>query len=78
MRVRTKEAQTTGPQCHLCKTFRGDIAIALDQMVNRRRLFSSYSDAAGQAILAYYHRVLEDDLKLSRLRALSSETGEEG
>jgi hypothetical protein len=43
-------------------------------MVNKRRLFSSYSDAAGQAILAYYRRIVEDDLKLSRLQAISAES----
>ena len=57
---------------HVCKTFRGEVAKALHEMV-RRGLFSSYAGAVAQAILEYHRRIIEDDLRLSRLQAISAE-----
>jgi len=56
---------------HVCKTYVGEIGKVLDDLVNRKRVFSSYTDAVGQAVLAYYRRFVEDELRLSRLQAVS-------
>ena len=77
MRPRKKQQEfDTGYSCHICKTVRGEPARALDEMVNRRHLFSSYSEAVIQSVLAYHRKLVEDELKLAQLRAMQ-ETNEE-
>jgi hypothetical protein len=71
-----KAPERTGT-AHVCKTFRGQVAKALDDMVNKRGLFSSYAGAVAQAILEYHRRIVEDDLKLSRLQAISDQSENE-
>jgi hypothetical protein len=75
MRPREETERTARElRCHICKTFSGDIAKALDDMVNRRRLFSTYTAAVSQAVLDYYRRILRNDLELLHLRATSERT----
>jgi len=59
-------------RCHVCKTFRGDVAKALDELVNKRRVFSSYASAVAQAVIEYYKRFVREDLEISRLQAMST------
>jgi hypothetical protein len=63
--------------CHVCKTYGGEIAKALDYMVNQRKIFSSYASAVAQCVLDYYRRLVRDDLEISRLRAISKEVSEQ-
>ena len=63
--------------CHVCKTYLGEIAEALDDVVNNRRLFPSYAAAVGQAVLEYHRRLLREDLQLRLLKASGEEREED-
>jgi len=59
-----------GVRVHVCKTYSGEVAKALVELV-RLGLASSYASAVAQAVLEYHRRVIREDMELSRLRAIS-------
>jgi hypothetical protein len=77
MKMRAKPEESSSQyKCHVCKTFTGDVAKALYELV-RRGFFPSYSAAVAQAVVEYYRHVIREDLELSRLSAISKQDDEE-
>jgi len=75
MKTHGKSEEKAGEfTCHVCVTYRGEVAKALDELVNKRRIFSSYSAAVRQAVIDYYRRLIREDLEVLRLRSLSGQT----
>jgi Arc/MetJ-type ribon-helix-helix transcriptional regulator len=63
--------------CHVCATYTGEVAKALNELVNKRRIFSSYSAAVRQAVLDHYRRLVREELELSRLSRISKQADEQ-
>ena len=78
MKTRGKSEEKAGEfTCHVCATYGGEVAKALNELVNKRRIFSSYSAAVRQAIIDYYRRLVREDLEVSRFSAISKQDDEE-
>jgi hypothetical protein len=77
MKTRGKSQAEAGEfTCHVCTTYAGEVAKALNELVNKRRIFPSYAAAVRQAVIDYYRRLLREDLELSRLASITKENDE--